>query len=125
MGGFISTESRLLGRPFQPSLKKLRNLLGELRIQFAQDDLELPLAVTRFLAEYVVQCADQNVTTRELHDAYCRVQPRAKLPAISRSVFELLVGPALAERWGLRRSHSLAREGGAKCGYRGIQLVLD
>lgn len=119
---FISGESELLGYPVLPAHKKLRLLIAELRIQFVQDDVDQPLAVAQFLADHVELCAGKDVTTRELHAAYCMVQPQENLPVIARPVFELLVGPALATRWGLRRSHSVLRDNRSKCGYRGIRI---
>lgn len=119
---FISGESKLLGHPVLPGLKMLRLLVGELRIQCVQEDVDQPLGVARFLVDHVEPCPGQDMTTRELHAAYCQHQSQADLPAISQPVFEQLIGPALAARWGLRRSHSLLRDDRAKCGYRGIRL---
>ena len=121
---FINVESQRLGYPFAPSLKHLRLLFGEMRIQFPEDDVEQPLAVARFIMDHVERCPGHDLTTRELHAAYCQSQSQTGLPAISQPVFEQLIGPALATRWGLRRSHSLSRDGGAKCGYRGIRLKV-
>lgn len=123
LSDFISGEAKLLGYPFLPAPKRLRLVLGEMRVQFAQDVNDQAAAVTRFLARHVVESPRKNTTTRELHAAYCEVQLQENLPAISRSVFALLIGPALAARWGLHRSHSLIRKGRAKCGYRGIQIT--
>lgn len=125
IGDCINVEAQRMGCPAALSLKQLKPVLAELRVQFPEDDVEQPLAVARFIKDHVETCPGHDLTTRELHAAYCRCQSSAGLPAISQSMFEQLIGSALATRWGLRRSHSLIREGGAKCGYRGIRLKAE
>jgi hypothetical protein len=119
---FVRQHSARSGRPFFPLGKDLSPVIEEMRVQLAVDLPTQEAGVRHFVATQVIALERSDLTTQELNQAFLRFQVSQRLPKVSTSLFELLIGPLVERQFGVRKSHSLQREGGAKRGYRGIGL---
>ena len=124
IGNGIRQETQRLKHRCHPGSRELRQVLAELRIQFAVNEPDLGQAVTAFVVACVRPAPGGDVTTQEMHTAYNQVRRQQQLPVIAESVFERLIGRQMEARLGLRPSHSLERQGHARRGFRGIRLAV-
>lgn len=122
---FVRQHAARSGRPFFPLGKDLSPVIEEMRVQLAVDLPTQEAGVRHFVATQVIALERSDLTTQELNQAFLRFQVSQRLPKVSTSLFELLIGPLVERQFGVRKSHSLQREGGAKRGYRGIGLRSD
>lgn len=118
----IHRRSRRTGPAYTASLKELRAVLDHLRIIAVVEPRDDRAIIRDFVAAHVEPQSGANTTTAELTAAlhgYCQ---QLGLRPVARTYFELEVGAVLRERFGVRLSHSIAREGTARHGYRGVAL---
>ncbi len=120
---FVRQHTAGSDRPFAPLGKDLDPVIEEMRDQLAVDLPTQEAGVQQFVATQLIAQPGSDLTTQELNQAFLGFQRRQLLPRVSTSLFEILIGPQVEREFGVRKSHSLQRAGGAKRGFRGIGLI--
>lgn len=118
----IHRRSRRTGPAYTATLKELKAVLDHLKFIAAVEPRDDRAIIRDFVAAQVEPRPGANTTTAELTTAlhgYCQ---QHGLRPVAKTFFELEVGAVLGERFGVRLSHSIVREGTARHGYRGVLL---
>lgn len=78
--------------------------------------------VTKFAKKFLARDSDSDVTSAELWQFYSELVAGRELEAVTKSVFLRSLSGTLEATFGVKKSHSVMRNGHRQRGFRGINL---